>query len=342
MKQRLLAIFLLLFFVTCFFASFSGSSDDQPHAYHIQYASMFGEAQIPVNNPLTEEGVWLGRLLFYDPIISVNNKISCGSCHQQKLYFTDGLALAIGVHGETLKRNTMSLVNLAWDKNFFWDGRDTSIEEVVADHINNVKEMGGVNEKELVSRLKSHQHYPELFKKAFPNEDISEATVSKAIAQFTRTIVSDFKETEEKFKQRPGGMNNADLQSEESQQGSMARLALMQCKSCHGKPVGEQLAVYDDNVVYKAPTLVNIKYTGPYMHDGRFKTLKEVFQFYTVNLSNIKGKNPHLIQATGIPSVFTAYDLNHADDLFRADEDLTISTNLAFSNPFIQKGFKWK
>ena len=341
MKRNFFITFILLFSGTFFFSSFSLPEEETPHALRFEYATMFGSPFIPADNPLTEEGIWLGRLLFYDGQLSVTGKISCGSCHQQKLFFTDGLPLAIGVHGDTLKRNTMSLINLAWDKNFFWDGRDTSIEQVVRDHISNQREMGGLSEKELVVRLKSHKYYPGLFKLAFPKDTISMYAVSKAIAQFTRVIVSNFKETEETYKKTPGGMNNRDWLNEETQTASGVRMALMQCKSCHGKPAGEKLAFYTDGVKYKAPSLVNIRYTAPYMHDGRFKSLKDVLLFYNLNLDDVKQKNPHLVEGQELSAAFTKYDIEHADELFDNDADVSIITNVAYSNPFNQKGFTW-
>ena len=118
MKYKGLTIF---FFLTCavfFFGNFK-FKDSCPHPYELQYPEAFGKPYIPENNRLTEEGIWLGRLLFYDSILSINKKMSCASCHQQGLSFTDGRPLAIGVFGDTLTRNSMALLNLAWGNSFF-------------------------------------------------------------------------------------------------------------------------------------------------------------------------------------------------------------------------------
>ena len=153
-------------------------------------AEKFSPPKIPTNNPQTLEGIKLGRLLFYEKMLSGNNLQSCGSCHLQKFAFTDGKKLAMGAKGDINTRNTMSLVNLAWGKDFFWDGRVKSLEALSAHPISNVIEMGQ-DSLELIEELKAHKHYPALFEKAFPGENISVQTLSKAIAQFLRSITGE-------------------------------------------------------------------------------------------------------------------------------------------------------
>lgn len=150
----------------------------------------FPEPKIPKDNPQTKAGIELGRLLFYDKMLSGNNEQSCASCHQQHLAFTDGKKLAIGTNGDTVLRNAMSLVNLAWGKNFFWDGRVNTLEELILQPITEPMEMAQ-DSLELLHELKAHKYYPKLFEKAFPNENISTKTLSKAIAQFLRSLIAE-------------------------------------------------------------------------------------------------------------------------------------------------------
>lgn len=176
-------VFALLFLVQ--------NQEPLPTSVELQYNSeKFPLPKIPADNPQTREGIRLGRLLFYDKMLSGNNLQSCASCHMQKFAFTDGKKLAMGAKGDITERNTMSLVNLAWGKDFFWDGRVKSLEALSAHPISNVLEMGQ-DSVELIKELKEHKHYPALFEKAFPEENVSIQTLSKAIAQFLRTITGE-------------------------------------------------------------------------------------------------------------------------------------------------------
>ncbi len=143
----------------------------------------------PDYNKTSEKGFQLGRMLFYDPILSGNNKMSCSTCHKQEFAFTDTLRYNKGINGKTLKRNTMSLVNLAWNKNLFWDGRVHSIEEQIFFPITHPDEMAQ-DLNTLVKELNSHNKYPELFKKAFGKNEIDTTQIKYALAQFIRSIVS--------------------------------------------------------------------------------------------------------------------------------------------------------
>ena len=345
-------LFILLFSIILF-SNFTRPTDIGPHPYQFNYPEHFGKAEIPADNPFTVEGIWLGRLLFYDSVLSIDRKNSCASCHKQSLSFTDGRVLALGVHGDTLARNSMSLVNLAWSKYFFWDGRVRNLEDLVKEPIGKTKEMGGLTEEELIQRLKQHEYYPILFKNAFPGEEISMRTISKALAQFLRTIASGLNEIEEFHKSDPRFGNEDFFDSvlnESSLRGLVARGSVMPCKGCHTTPGfgGQLVTVFPNDSVFKAVSLMNIRYTAPYMHDGRFKTMREVLQFYNDSTDLILAKNPKISQSLDtivkkyLKKVkFTQYDLEHADDLFIGFEDTTILTNPILANPFKQKGFTW-
>ena len=143
----------------------------------------------PEDNPITAEGVALGRSLFYDKRLSADHTISCGSCHKQEFAFSDNKAFSTGVNGQAGLRNSMSLVNLGWGKHFFWDGRAASLEEQVTDPITNKLEMAntwGV----VLERLQQDPSYVRRFAKAFGPGKINSDLVMKALAQFERTLIS--------------------------------------------------------------------------------------------------------------------------------------------------------
>ena len=346
MRRNGILFILFLIFSIGILSSFSNDNSG-PHPYSFTYPELFGKPNLPADNPLTIEGVWLGRLLFYDTLLSINGKMSCGTCHLQELSFTDGRATAIGVHGDTLKRNTMSLVNLAWGQRFFWDGRAMTLEDLVKEPLANTAEMGGLNEQDLVRHLKEHPYYPLLFKKAFPEEEISLNTISKAIAQFMRTIVTKIHVTPDDDPKTNGLVLDINKDSvmlnENSFIGSIARISLMQCKSCHlTEAFGGQIVTKDEHdSLFKPTSFMNLQYSAPYFHDGRFKTLKEVMQFYNDNMETLQIKNPDRLIHQKERIKFNQYDMEHADEIFEVFRDSTILSNPAFSNPFKQKDFNW-
>ena len=155
--------------------------------------------EIPPNNPMTREGIRLGRYLFYEKALSIDHTISCGSCHHIDKAFTDGLAFSVGVDGATTPRNSMSLINIGYasnlrsSHNFMWDGQFATLEQQILEGpVTNSLEMANTWE-EVELRLQAHEHYPRMFRRAFGIENKAEITrelVAKAIAQFQRTLNS--------------------------------------------------------------------------------------------------------------------------------------------------------
>ncbi|WPV63781.1 cytochrome-c peroxidase [Chitinophaga sp. LS1] len=246
------------------------------------------------DNPLTKEGIELGRLLFYDTRLSGNNKLSCASCHQQNLAFTDGVALSdIGVSGKQLHRSAPALINLAWATNgLFWEGGSTNLESQALGPLTSEDEMHQ-NLYELISELNEVPEYVRRFKSAF-NSEITTANILKALSQFERTLIS---------------ANSAyDQQQLNIQEQKGLTLFNNHCRSCHsgvlftdnsfhnngidsdfssdaleGIYQGRFRITYDsaDLGKFKTPTLRNIALTAPYMHDGRFADLFAVLQHYS-------------------------------------------------------------
>ena len=343
MALRIYLFWFLTFLITVSSTFETGKDESKPQAYILEYNDeILGSPFLPKQNTLTIEGVKLGRLLFYDPILSSNNEMSCGSCHIQSKAFTDGRNLAIGTYGDTLTRNTMSLVNLAWSNEFFWDGRTSSLERLARDPITNPLEMAQ-DTVELVLELNSHKHYPELFNMAFPEEAISMKNVSKAIAQFLRTIVSngldvnyDSFSTEEFAKEYK---SEGDIAIEASLRGSFVRFSDM-CSSCHSGAMYGNMFMANNAISesMKAPSLLNVMHTSPYMHDGRFDRLEQVLEHYQSHIDSLPNLNPDM--ELSHVNMLTQYDIDNADEIFKLFEDTAILTNPAFSDPFVE-GFSW-
>jgi cytochrome c peroxidase len=244
-------------------------------------------------NPLTEEGFQLGRHLFYDPIISRDSTISCSSCHLQQTGFTHvDHDLSHGIDGRTGTRNSLALINLAWNKSFHWDGGVNNLEVQPINPIASPAEMDEKLEK-VVTKLQQSQKYKALFANAFGDEKITSQRLLKALAQYTMSL----KSSNAKYDKV---MRNEATFSNQEQNGYA--LFKKHCASCHTEPLFSSnrferngLAAdttlhdlgrmkitqkQDDYRRFKVPTLRNIQFTFPYMHDGRFKTLTEVIRHY--------------------------------------------------------------
>lgn len=258
---------------------------------------------IPINNPLTEEGVALGKKLFFDPILSVDNSISCADCHAPSNSFTDKDQFSDGVSGVLGDRNSMPLFNLAWnyDERFFWDGSAFSLEEQVFHPVTDVEEMANTWSN-VVSELGASSDYPDLFLAAFDDSKIDSIKVAKAIAQFERTLISG----DSKFDNYLAG-TIALSPSEENGLAVFMDETKGDCFHCHGNPnnplwtdnifhnngldsaftdlgLGAVTGDPADNGKFKSPSLRNLAFTAPYMHDGRFATLEEVIDHYSEGL----------------------------------------------------------
>ena len=248
-------------------------------------------------NPSNTDKVELGRLLFFDPILSQNNDMSCATCHNPNLGFSDGMQQSLGANGATLPRNAMSLWNVAYNTNFFWDGRAATLEEQADTPITNVDEMAGTP-SEIESELKAIPAYVSLFEKAFGSKDsVTYENVQNAIAAFERTLITN----NSPFDKYAAGDVNA-LTPAQRRGLAIFRSAGTRCFECHSAPTfsdnsfsvtgvpdlagqphdAGRMEVENTSLdgAFKAPTLRNIALTAPYMHNGAFETLEEVVEFY--------------------------------------------------------------
>ena len=263
-----------------------------PTPYVLDIPESFPTMSIPSDNPLTEEGIELGRKLFFDPILSIDSTISCASCHLPSAAFSDPLAFSKGVAGET-GRNSMPIINIGWMRTLFWDGRALSVEDQALMPIQDEIEMGETLDN-VVVKLTRHPEYPDLFDAAFQSRTITPELIAKSIAQYERTLISANSKYD-RFKE-----GRATLTAREELGRSLFFNEKGDCFHCHGTSLftnnryhnngldefPEDLGLANvtnhtfDAGKFKTPTLRNVEHTAPYMHDGRFQTLEEVVEFY--------------------------------------------------------------
>ncbi len=265
-------------------------------------------------NPLSKEKIALGRALFYDPILSKNNTISCASCHSPYNAFahTDH-DLSHGIDDQIGTRNAPALFNLAWQKSFMWDGAINHLDMQALAPISHPLEM---NESmaEVVKKLQNHVQYPASFFEAFQDSLVTGEHLLKALSQFQLTLISSASKYDEVKK------GQAEFSPQE-QNGYV--LFQKNCNSCHSEPlftnhefannglaIDSSLQDYGkgmiskqpaDSLLFKIPSLRNLSYTFPYMHDGRFQKLNQVLQHYTTS----KNKSPNLAKALEDPMALT-------------------------------------
>ncbi|SER88045.1 cytochrome-c peroxidase [Pedobacter rhizosphaerae] len=283
----------------------------------VQYITLtapegFPAIKINSDNPLSNQGVELGRLLFYDVRLSGNNKVSCASCHSQRLAFSDGVALTnAGVSGQNLERHSPALINLAWANGFFWDGGSKNLESQAFGPITNMHEMQqDLNELEF--ELKQVPEYVKRFSDIF-KDGVKATNVAKALAQFQLTLISSNSKYD-KFKLGEISLNAQELRG--------LNLIHIKCKSCHSGELFTDNAYHNNGIddvysdehegihqgryrithdpsdlgSFKTPTLRNVMLTAPYMHDGRFKNIDEVLEHYNSGLKKSSTVDPLLFQ----------------------------------------------
>lgn len=355
MNKSRLAVFVGLFFtflalVKCSeFSNLELINTNGATLYNIEKPDHFPNILINPENPITEEGVALGKRLFFDPILSRNNNVSCGSCHFQDLSFSDDRKLSIGTHGDSTRFHSMPLFNMAWMNEFFWNGRAKSREEQALKPVINPLEMD-MTWPEAVARLQEDDDYPFLFNLAFGTFDIDSTLVAAALVQFEMTLISGnskfdrFVRGEEPltqfeefgysiFKSELGdcfhchsdnllftdnAFHNNGLDSEENLQPGLNEVT--------GKP--------DDIGRFKTPTLRNLVYTAPYMHDGRFQTLDEVIEFYSTGLHANSTVDVLMKKADQGGLQLQPIQKQALKAFLLTLTDSTIITNPAYQNPF--------
>ncbi|WP_077923968.1 cytochrome-c peroxidase [Spirosoma sp. 209] len=267
-------------------------------------------------NPLTLEGVALGRALFYDDMLSVNGTVSCAFCHQQGAAFahTDH-ALSHGINDKIGTRNNLGLQNMAFYKSFFWDGGVQDLDLLPIAPIENPVEMGH-SMPALLNAVRQSPRYRPMFLAAFGTDSITTDRFLKALSQFMLTMVSANSRYDKYVRNEAGGQLSTD---------ELAGLTLFKqkCSTCHAGELftdqsyrnnglsrannndeGRSLITLrpEDRFRFRVPSLRNVERTSPYMHDGRFWTLEEVMNHYSTNMQDVPELDPAL-RINGKPGV---------------------------------------
>lgn len=320
--------------------------------YRFTISAFFPRPTLPKDNPLTVEGVELGRRLFHEPLLSVNGTQSCASCHQAGAAFVDaGKRFSAGAEGKAGTRNAMPLANLAWQNSFFWDGRAGSLREQVLQPIQNPNEMHE-SLTNVVAKLARAEYAPR-FARAFGTAEITADRMARALEQFLLTLTSHNAKFDrvllgrEKFtaeEQRGFELFHTEYDPRHGQFGA-------DCFHCHGGPLFSDFAFHHngldaedkakdlgrflvttnraDSAKFKTPSLRNVAVTSPYMHDGRFATLAEVVAHYATGVRRSATLDPNLAKHPdgGVPLT--------AEDQRALVAFLQTLTDISTSRPFV-------
>lgn len=267
-------------------------------------------------NPVTQEGFELGRKLFYEPRMSRNNTISCGTCHIQAAGFTHhGHDVSHGIDDRLGKRNSPPIMNLAWNTTFMWDGGIFDLDLQPIAPITAHEEMDESVEN-VIAKLQARPDYPGLFQKAFGSSEITSARLLQALSQFMVMCVSSNAKYDSVMRQEGTAFTATEKQG--------YHLFRQKCAACHSEPLFTDHSFRNngigigfngdkgryeitlneaDKYKFKVPSLRNLQYTAPYMHDGRFYTLEAVLDQYSGHVQSTPNLDPLLQQngVTGIP-----------------------------------------
>jgi cytochrome c peroxidase len=280
----------------------TGCADPEPPLPPLPWArELLPAAPAPAENPTTEAKVALGRLLFYDPVLSRDHATACATCHSEIWGMGDGLSVSVGVDGvgptgpgrdgpHKTRRNAQTLWNVAHRERLFWDGRAASLEAQALEPITAVDELGRATLDEVLEELVAIDEYRALFEAAFPGEPIDAVTLGRALASFQRTIIAGWGPYDRYV------AGDARALSPEAREG-MFLFAEAGCAGCHAPPRFESeryadRGLGDDDLGrfevsgeladvgrFRVPTLRNVRETGPYFHDGSAATLEEAVAY---------------------------------------------------------------
>jgi cytochrome c peroxidase len=325
------------------------SLPDQPYEYNKVNTSIgkinnYYEDFTLINN----DKATLGRVLFYDKALSINNSVSCASCHSQDHAFSDVVAFSKGFAEKQTVRNSMGISNLVDERNigFFWDARETKIESMVFAPVANHIEMGFDRIDLVAEKVSKLPYYAALIQKAYGTTEVTEQRLRQGLSQFLFSIVAQNTKFDEGMYK---GFSNFTAQESRG----MKLFTENNCGTCHQitpsfsnsynsfkfANIGLDVVDNDPGIdgQYKIPRLKNIALTAPYMHDGRFKTLEEVLDHYSNNIQNNPKLN-FLLKANGSATPkkfeFTAQQKADIIAFLNTLTDKNLLTDKKFSNPF--------
>ena len=262
--------------------------------YKLHLPKGFPMPSIPTDNALSDDRIALGKLLFFDKIMSRDNTISCGTCHETDKHFTDNLALSIGIEGRVGTRNAPSIVNIAYAPYLFWDGGNPTLEQQVLAPIDNHNELD-YDVNKIIERLLKHPNYPTLFQNAY-DQPPNVYTLTRALACYERSLIMGNSRYDDYLQNN----NSSALNTSEKNGMAIFMGERGECFHCHGgfnftdnsfqnnglyttyADSGRMhiTAKLQDYGKFKVPSLRNVEKTAPYMHDGSLATLEEVVDHY--------------------------------------------------------------
>ena len=275
-----------------------------------EFPTMF----VPPDNPITRQGADLGRRIFFDPILSGDSTQACGDCHKPEFSFSDaGERFSRGIDGILGNRNAPSLPNAGWLRFLTWDGKARSLEEQAVTPVESIVEMHSVWD-DVVAKFRRHPQYPALFRDVFGTGEVTQDLILKAIAQFERTFVSN-NSRYDRWRRGEG-----DLTEEERRGHDLFFTERGDCFHCHPNGlfadglfhnIGLETELIDEGLgtvtqdpydrgKFKTPTLRNVLFTAPYMHDGRFATLEDVLDHYNGNAVTSPNVDPLIRVDSGL------------------------------------------
>lgn len=326
--------------------------------YNLSYGAL-PSPNLPDDNTLTEPGVELGRMLFYEKLLSKDGSQSCASCHRQEHGFSDTTRFSIGVEGLPGKRQAMSVLNLAWNSNeFFWDGRAHLLRDQAILPIQDELEMDETIEN-VLSRLSDSKMYQDQFTRVYGDDDITVDKMALAMEQFMLSIVT----YDSKYDQWAAG--TAELTASEERGRFLyeteynpffPEFSGADCAHCHGGAnfendlymnngldgdadfvdIGREAVSNDpmDRAKFKVPTLRNIELTAPYMHDGRFQTLEEVVDHYNEGIHPSTTVDEAILATSETGLFLTDEDKVDLVNFLKALTDQTFLNDERYSDPF--------
>jgi cytochrome c peroxidase len=338
---------------------------------HLNKAQLDEADNTPDDNPLTDQGATLGRVLFYDRQLSRNNTVACASCHHQRTGFADPRRRSVGFEGGQTARNAMGLANLRYsrvrggDPGFFWDERVPSLEAQVLTPIQDKLEMG-MTLPEVELRLASLPYYPPLFEAAYGSPEVTSERIAGAVSDFLRSMVS----LDSRYDRAVAGEI---VLPEQEQLGrslfinGIDEIGEFGCAHCHvpptfnmplamnngldlkyrdrglgslSRPTNDPFTPTNDGK-FKAPSLRNVDFTSPYMHDGRFKTLEQVVEHYSAGVQpheNVSLAFEHEGEGASASGFrFTSRQKAALVAFLRTLTDNQFLTDPRFSDPFVRR-----
>ena len=330
--------------------------DDTP------YTLVYGDLpapDLPSDNLLTNQKVELGRMLFYETMLSKDGTQSCASCHRQPDGFSDTTKFSIGVEGLPGKRQAMPVFNMAWHSNeFFWDGRAHLLRDQALKPIQDPLEMNETLEN-VIQKLSASQMYKDQFKRAYGSEEVTEEKMALAMEQFMLSITS-YRSKYDKWLAGEVQLTESEergrLLFETEYNPFFPDLSGADCAHCHGganfendqymnngldtdaqfTDIGREAVTMDasDRAKFKVPSLRNVAVTPPYMHDGRFQTLEEVIDHYNAGIQESSTVDPAILTTKETGLQLTQQDKEDLINFLKTLTDPAFLNEEAYKSPF--------